>query len=383
MRRSDDSELDGLVKRAGPPKALAEQIAAWDGFAVLTRFDRPSGSWVFIALHDDTLGRPTGGTRLRSYASPAEALKDAQRLAEGMTHKWAAVGLPFGGGKAVIAPSRPLDSGERRGLLERYGRLLSSLGGSFTTGEDLGTTPDDMTELSRHTRHVMGLRDGASVDPGPYTARGVFHGILAALSHLDGEPAGDSPNRLSGRTVLVQGLGDVGTPLAGLLAAAGARLLLADLDPSRAEALGAEFDAGVVDADRAFDTPCDVLAPCAVGGVINPRTIPLLNCRAVAGSANNQLSEPADADRLHRSGVLYAPDYLINGGGALAFGLMELRPDLRAEEIFSRVERLGDSLVEVFAEAEARGESPLATVHRRVEDVLGGRRPLPDYGRHP
>lgn len=363
------------------PTAFADQIAAWDGLVVLTRFDRPTGSWVFIALHDETLGRPTGGTRMRSYGGPAEALDDAQRLAEGMTHKWAAVGLPFGGGKAVIAPPGPLDARQRRGLLERYGRLLASLGGIFTTGEDLGTTTDDMTEVSRHTRHVMGLRDGASMDPGPYTARGVFRGILAALTHMDGEPAGGGRARLSGQTVLIQGLGDVGTPLAGLLAAAGARLLLADLDPGRAESLGAELDAGIVAADRVFDTPCDVFAPCAVGGVINPRTIPLLECRAVAGSANNQLSEPADADRLHRRGILYAPDYLINGGGALAFGLMELRPDLGSEELFSRVETLGDSLVEVFGEAERRGESPLATVHRRVEDTLGGRRPLPDYGR--
>jgi leucine dehydrogenase len=380
MRRPDDSDLDGLTKRAGSPKSFADQIAAWDGLAVITRFDRPTGSWMLIALHDDALGPPTGGTRMRLYGGPAEALEDARRLAEGMTHKWAAVGLPFGGGKAVIAPPRPLDPGERRGLLGRYGRLLASLGGSFTTGEDLGTTPDDMTEISRQTRHVMGLRDGASTDPGPYTARSVFRGILAALRHLDGESAGDSPNRLSGRTVLIQGLGDVGTPLAGLLAAAGARLLLADLDPARVETLSAELDAEIVAADRVFDTPCDVFAPCAVGGVINPRTIPLLKCRAVAGSANNQLSEPADADRLHRRGVLYAPDYLINGGGALAFGLMELRPDLGAEEVFSRVETLGDSLAEVFGEAERRGESPLVTVHRRIEDVLGGRRPLPDYG---
>lgn len=383
MRRSHDSKPDGLVKRTGSPKAFVDQIAAWDGLAVISRFDRPTGSWMLIALHDDALGRPTGGTRMRLYEGPAEALDDARRLAEGMTHKWAVVGLPFGGGKAVIAPPGPLDAGQRRGLLERYGRLLSSLGGIFTTGEDLGTTTDDMTEISRHTRHVMGLRDGASVDPGPYTARGVYRGILAALTHLDGEPGGGSRARLSGQTVLVQGLGDVGIPLARLLAASGARLLLADLDRARAETLSAELDAGIVAADRVFDTPCDVFAPCAVGGVINSRTIPLLKCRAVAGSANNQLSEPEDADRLHRHGILYAPDYLINGGGALAFGLMELRPDLGAEEIFSRVETLGDSLVEVFGEAERGGESPLVTVHRRVEDVLGGRRPLPDYGRQP
>ena len=369
MRQPDDSEQDGLVKRDDHPKALAEQIAAWDGLAVLTHFDRPTASWVFVALHDDTLGRPTGGTRMRMYRSPAEALDDAQRLAEGMTHKWAAVGLPFGGGKAVIAPPGPLDAGERGGLLERYGRLLASLGGIFTTGEDLGTTTDDMTEIARHTRHIMGLRDGASADPGPYTARGVFRGILAALEHLDGEPAGGSRVRLSGRTVLVQGLGDVGTPLAGLLAAAGARLLLADLDPARAESLGAELDTGIVAADRVFDTPCDVFAPCAVGGVINPRTIPLLNCRAVAGSANNQLESAEDADRLHRRGILYAPDYVINSGAALVFGLAS-RGVAEPAELERRVATIGDLLTDLFRQARERRESPEGAAARHVQRIL-------------
>lgn len=365
------------------PNAFSNRIAAWDGLAVITRFDRPTGSWMLIALHDDTLGRPTGGTRMRVYADPADALEDAQRLAEGMTHKWAAVGLPYGGGKAVIAPPRPLESEERHGLLERYGRLLASLGGVFATGEDLGTTPDDMALVARHTRYVMGKPGGEPEDPGPYTSRGVFHGILAALAHLDGstgQPPGDGPPRLSGESVLIQGLGDVGTPLARQLSDAGARLLLCDLDSARAEALAAELDAEVVAPDRVFATPCDVFAPCAVGAVINRETIPLLRCRAVAGSANNQLAEPEDADRLHRRGILYAPDYLINGGGALAFGLMELHPGADDDEIFSRVEALGDSLIEVFDEAAERAESPLATTHRRVEEVLAGRRPLADYG---
>lgn len=364
-----------------PPREFIDCIADWDGLGVLTRFDRPSGAWVIVALHDDTLGCPTGGTRMRIYRSPADALVDAQRLAEGMTHKWAAIGLPFGGGKAVIAPPRMPEGEERRGLLRRYGHLLESLGGAFVTGEDLGTTPEDMGEVARHCAHVMGARTGGTVDPGPYTARGVYRGIVAALTHLDrpgatsrGEREVAGSPRLSGKTVLIQGLGDVGEPLAELLADAGARLLLSDLDARRAARIASELGAVIVAPDAVFETPCDVLAPCAVGGVINRRTIPLLECRVVAGSANNQLAEPADADRLHERGILYAPDYLINGGGALAFGLMELDPGASTTEIFSRVEALGDSLLDVFEEAARSEESPLATTQRRVEETLESRR---------
>jgi leucine dehydrogenase len=348
---------------------LQELIADWDGLAVVARHDRPTGAWMFIALHDDTLGRPTGGTRMKPYPSPTAALRDAMRLAEGMTHKWAAVGVPFGGGKAVIAPPGRLPPEERRALLLRYGGLVDSLHGSFSTGEDLGTTVEDMAVIAEATRHVMGAHggDGKPVDPGPFTARGVFRGIAAAVHHLDG-------GGLAGRTVLIQGVGDVGAPLARLLRTAGARLLLADLDGTRAAALAAELggepDCRVIPADEVFDTECDVYAPCAVGQVVNAETVPRLRCRAVAGSANNQLRDPAeDAGRLHRRGILYAPDYLINGGGALAFGSIELGvTDPR--ELFSRVEALGDSLSEIFAEAAERGESPLAATHRRVERVL-------------
>lgn len=349
---------------------LQDLIADWDGVAVVARRDQPTGAWMFIALHDDTLGRPTGGTRMKPYPSPTAALRDAMWLAEGMTHKWAAVGLPFGGGKAVIAPPGPLSGEERRGLLLRYGGLIDSLHGSFSTGEDLGTDVEDMAVIAEATRHVMGSHDGGDrkpIDPGPYTARGVFHGIAAAIHHVDG-------GGLAGRTVLIQGVGDVGAPLARLLRTAGARLLLADLDGGRAVGLAAELggepDCRVIPAEEVFDTDCDVYAPCAVGQVVNADTIPRLRCRAVAGSANNQLREPAaDADRLHRRGILYAPDYLINGGGALAFGLIELGvTDPR--ELFSRVEAHGDSLGEIFAEAAGRNESPLTATHRRVERAL-------------
>jgi len=347
-------------------------LEAWDGLGVVVHYDRPTGAWIFIALHDDTLGRPTGGTRLHAYPKPEEGLRDAMRLAEGMTHKWAAVGIDFGGGKAVLAVPGPIEGEARRGLLRRYGRLVHSLHGSFSTGEDLGTTPEDMAEIGSQTPFVMGGAgpDGLPLDPGPYTARGVFRGAAAAVRHA---LAGDG---LAGRTVLIQGLGDVGGPLARLLAGVGARLLVSDLDAARIAALAAELGDSTVEAvpaDAVYDTPCDVFAPCAIGGVLSRDTIPRLRCRVVAGSANNQLAEEADAERLVERGILYAPDYVINGGGALSFGLIELGetdPDL----LFARVEALGDSLGEIFREAAERGESPLRTSQRRVQQTLARRR---------
>ncbi len=332
---------------------------------VVIRHDAATGTWIFIALHDDRLGSPVGGTRMKSYASPVDGLRDAMRLAEGMTHKWAALGFDSGGGKAVLAIPGPLRSSDRRGLLRRYGRLVETLGGAFSTGRDLGTTDEDMLVLAEVTGHVHGVNReaGTAKDPGPFTAAGVLAALRATLGFAYGT------DRLDGRTVLVQGIGGVGDPLARKLAAAGARLLLCDLDTARVERLAAELQGEVVAADAVFDTPCDVFAPCALGAVLDARSVPLLRCRAVVGSANNQLAEDADADRLHARGILYAPDFIANGGGALAFGLMH-RGVTDEGLIAARLEGIGDSVREVFEEAAGRDESPLHAAHRRVERVL-------------
>ena len=345
---------------------LASMIEQWDGQAVVCQFDRQAQAWVFIALHDTTLGRPVGGTRMKVYQRPEDGLRDAMRLAEGMTHKWAVIDFPNGGGKAVLALSRPLEGEERVGLLERYAGLLRSLKGSFATGEDLGTTPEDMLVLARECDYVHGYEPdrGAVKDPGPVTAVGVFAGLKAAVRHQLGKP------ELEGVSVLVQGVGDVGAPLARFCAAAGARLLISDIEAPRAEALAAELKGEVVPADETYATPCDVYAPCAVGGTLNRETIPRLQCRIVAGSANNQLELPEDAELLHERDILYAPDYLINAGGALAFGLIAQGvPD--DEALLEQVRGLGAKLGEVFEEAAQRGESPAHAAHRRVMRVLG------------
>lgn len=354
---------------------LDELVREWDGVGVVLRYDQRTGTWIFIALHDDTLGRPTGGTRMATYPSPADGLRDAMRLAAGMTDKWAVAGVPFGGGKAVLAVPGPLAGDDRRGLLARYGALVESLQGAFATGEDLGTTPDDMAEIGRATRYVMGGHgeDGNPADPGPFTAHGVACALRATLHHLDGD---DDP---AGRRVLVQGVGDVGAPLARELAAAGAHLLLSDLDGERARRLAAELDqdgaeAEAVAAAAVYDTPCDVFAPCAVGAVLSPDTVPRLRCRAVVGSANNQLAGDEDAERLHRRGILYAPDYVANAGGAIAFAHLGQDRHAASAELMRRVEVIRPMLEEILTEAAERDESPLAAARRRVRRILDGAR---------
>jgi leucine dehydrogenase len=344
---------------------IEAQIEAWEGEAVVTRFDRATSSWIFIAIHNTTLGPAAGGTRMRTYANPAAGLADAMRLAAGMTAKWAVIGLPFGGGKAVLAVPEPLSGDARTGLLRVYGALLTSLHGSFQTGVDLGTTPEDMRVVAGTTRYVHGVDPvtGATDDPGPFTARGVVRGIEAALTVAFGSDA------LNDRSVLIQGVGDVGHPLARMLSDAGARVLVSDIDGDRARQVAAEVGGEIVEPAATFSTPCDVFAPCAVTGVINQETIQQLVCRVVAGSANAQLGEPADADRLHQRGILYAPDYVINGGGATAFGLMATGVD-DDQELKARVDDIRPTLEAIFAEAGERNESPFIASRRRVQTLL-------------
>jgi leucine dehydrogenase len=340
--------------------SLEELIAAWDGEAVVCRFDRPTASWIFIALHDLRPGPAAGGTRMKTYDHPTDALVDAQRLAEGMTHKWRGIGIERGGGKAVLSVPTDLETDARDGLLTRYARLVESLAGAFRTGCDLGVSPADMLHMSRDTRWVHGiLAGGRSLDPGPYTARGVRLGIEAAVERIFGNAS------LAGRSVLVEGLGAVGEPLARELSGLGAHLILSDLDAGRARRLGAELGAETTPSRKVLTTACDVYAPCAVGGTLTAETVPRLACRIVAGSANNQLGRPEDAELLHENGILYAPDYIVNSGGALIFGSMD--PDSPEAPAMEPLVVIGSRLREIFRHAAETDESPSATARRLIE----------------
>ena len=342
---------------------LESVLRGWDGEAVVARFDRESGAWIFIALHSTALGTPVGGTRMRVYPTPGEGLRDAQRLAESMTAKWATLEQPIGGGKAVMALPGPLAPDARRALLRRYGALVESLHGAFGTGEDLGTTPEDMAVIAEVTRYVHGITDGRVTDPGPFTARGVLRGIEAAVRAVLGR------DDLAGVSVLVQGVGDVGFPLAKELAEGGARVLVSDVDEGRIARAQSELGAVVVPPEAVADTECDVFAPCAIGGVLSAATVPRLACRIVAGSANAQLESPEDAARLHQRGIVYVPDYVVNAGGALAFALHG-RGQHDHEALLARMDQIGEIVDEVLAEAADERTTPLAAAARRVARVL-------------
>lgn len=333
-------------------------LVDWDGELVAMRFDQPTGSWMFVGLHSSVLGPGFGGTRMKVYEAPDDALRDVLRLSSAMTFKNAMADIPFGGGKSVLAvPSVPTGQ-TRRELMLRYADLIASLGGSCVTACDMNTTSPDMDVVAERCPYVMGTTEehGGSGTSAPDTAIGVFHGIRASLAHAFGS---DDP---SGRTIVVEGAGAVGGPLTDLLAEAGAKIVVADIDADRATAVAERVGADLVDPSTVFDTPCDVFSPCATGAVMNAETIPRLRCRVVAGAANNQLATPEDADRLASAGILYAPDYVVNAGGVLHLAGYE-RLGWTSEQMAARLAGIGDTLRGVFEAAERDGVTPEAAAN--------------------
>jgi leucine dehydrogenase len=357
----------GPVQERGDFERLIE---AWDGEQVLVRFDAPTGTWMIVCIHSRLRGPAAGGTRMKVYASPAETLRDAMRLAAGMTVKMAVADLPFGGAKAVLAvPALPTGPA-REELLLRYADAVVSLAGNFWTGCDMNTTPHDLDVMAARCPYLFGRSEatGGSGEPGPFTARGVFHGMRASLAHAFGSPD------VAGRTVLVQGVGSVGARLAELLAEAGARLVLTDVVRNRAAELARRLGARAVPADGALETDCDVYAPCALGGTLSPASIPRLRCRVVSGSANNQLATAADADRLHARGILYAPDFVINAGGVFRnVGTEALGWD--AARVEQALEGIGTTLTEIFARSEAAGISTARAAEALADSRLQAKAP--------
>lgn len=334
----------------------------WDGEEVIIRFDRPTGSWIIIAIHSTRLGPASGGTRMKSYPDLPAALHDALRLSQGMTYKYAAVDFAYGGGKAVLAVPPALAPDDRDGLLRRYGTLIRDLGGLFTTGADVGTSPAEMDIIGETGGAYVLCRSTGTGDPGPETAIGVFEGIRTTCRHAFGDDS------LTGRSFLVQGVGAVGGPLIERLHRAGARVRASDVDQTRTDELRRKLGVEIIPPDAVYDTPCDVFAPCALGGILNRDTIPRLRCRAVAGSANNQLDTPDDADRLRDRSILYAPDFVINSGGAVAIWGMERLGWSRSEAEARLVALITTTLDQTFALAEREGISTDAAA-RRIADA--------------
>ena len=342
-----------------------ELIRAWDGETAVIRRIPESRAWIFVCIHSTRLGPAGGGTRMKVYGAPAEALEDAMRLSAAMTRKLAIAGLPFGGGKAVIAVPEIPRGEERRTLLLRYGDLVESLGGTYRTSSDMNTGESDMDVIGERTRYVFGrsVAAGGSGNPAPPTAVGVYHGIRASLTHVFGS------DDLEERIILIQGAGGVGSELAGHLANAGAAVVVADIDRARAQDVAERVGGAAISADEIFGADCDVYAPCAVGGVLSAETIPRLRCRIVAGSANNQLAEPEAAELLHGRGILYAPDYVINAGGAIAIvGLEQL--GWSNSELGTALTRIGETLRQIYARADDSGTSTAAAAEALADERL-------------
>lgn len=308
-----------------------EQLAAHDHEQVIAFQNHAAGLCGFLAIHDTTLGPALGGVRIRHYADDREALADALRLSLAMTYKASLAELPCGGGKTVILLRPELRRAE---AFEALGRLIESLRGRYITGRDVGIGDDDLAAIARTTRYVAREPSPELGDISEHTAIGVWHGMRACL---------DSTGIKRARVAL-QGVGSVGLWLARILKREGMELIVADVDSARAAHAAQELGARVVAPEEILAAECDVLAPCALGGVVNSETIPHLRARILCGSANNILAGIADADELARRDILYAPDYLVNAGGLIrgAEYFLLHRPDSSASlaRIYERMKRL-------------------------------------------
>jgi leucine dehydrogenase len=342
-----------------------ELLRAWDGEEVVVRYDAPSGTWMFVCVHSTALGPAAGGTRMKTYGRPRDALADGLRLSSSMTRKNAVAGLPLGGGKAVLSVPEIPNGEARRSLLLRYADVVESLHGTYWTACDMNTSPADMDVLGERCSSVFGKTEAhnGSGTSAPATADGVFVGIRASAKHAFGT------DDLSGRTVLVQGVGAVGSILARLVTDAGARVIVTDVDEIRAKELAVEVDGDVVAPDDAIATECDVLSPNATGGVLSSESIPRLRCRIVAGAANNQLAEPKDAERFAERDILYAPDYVVNAGGIIHLASLEMLGET-VEERDARIATIGETVTEVVQIADVEHISTEQAADRIVQQRL-------------
>lgn len=329
--------------------------------------DRASGLKAVIAIHSTHLGPAAGGTRFWHYADSQAAITDALRLSRGMSYKNAMAGLPLGGGKGVVLA----DSGRKKTpeMLAAFGRAIQSLGGRYVTAEDVGMSDADMVSISRETRHVSGLpvADGGAAggDPGPFTARGVYLGIKAAAKHRLGVDS------MAGVHIAVQGIGSVGAGVVRLLAADGASLTLADMDMAKCNALASELGANIAPLDAIMTTKADIFSPNALGAILTAQSIATLDCAIVAGGANNQMATPADAQRLHDRGILYAPDYVINAGGIINVGL-EYIGNVTVDEVNQRIDLIPGRLHDIWTTSDVEN-IPAALVADKMAQKLIGR----------
>lgn len=332
-----------------------EQLAYFD--------DKETGLKAFIVVHDTTLGPGAGGCRMWPYESEMDALNDALRLSRGMSYKNAMAGLPLGGGKAVIIANSKTDKSEK--LFKAFGKCVEKMGGKYITAEDVGMTTEDMMIIASETEYVAGLPHGdhASGDPSPFTARGVFNGIKAAVKYKLGKDS------LDGLTVAVQGVGHVGLFLCEHLHNDGANILVSDIVQEHLDDAVEKYGARVVSPDEILSVKCDVLSPCALGAVLNDDTIPNLRTTIVAGGSNNQLANDTHGIRLMDRGILYAPDYVINAGGIINVS-GETSGNYDLGSINEKVDNIYDTLIHIFERADEEKRPTNVVADEMAEEIL-------------
>lgn len=332
---------------------------------ILLCHDGSVGLKAIIAIHDTTLGPATGGTRMWTYESELDAVEDALRLARGMTYKYAAAGINLGGGKCVIMGDPKKDKSEA--LFRALGRFINRLNGTYLTGEDVGTTLRDMEYIRMETPFVVTLpaHMGGAGPIGGATAVGTLQAMRACLKEVFGDDS------LKGRSVALQGLGVVGSEVIKLLIEAGAKVTITDIDAQKLEAMRRQYGVAVAAVDAIHTLPVDVYCPCALGGVINDRSLPEFHCRIIAGSANNQLKDPEqDGVEIERRGILYAPDYITNAGGTI-FDTDRINPGgFNAERAWANVRRIYETTAKVIETAKRERIPTYLAADRLAEERI-------------
>ncbi|HZS88576.1 MAG TPA: Glu/Leu/Phe/Val dehydrogenase dimerization domain-containing protein [Chloroflexota bacterium] len=347
-------------------ESILSYMAEYDYENLVFCQDTGVGLRAIIAIHDTTLGPAAGGCRMWTYATEMDAIEDALRLARGMTYKYAAAGVNLGGGKCVVVGNPATDKSEA--LFRALGRFIDRLGGTYMTGEDVGTTLRDMEYMRMETPYVITLPKelGGAGNIAPATARGTLQGMRAACIAAFGS------GELGGRSVALQGLGMVGKEVLALLRAEGAIVYVADLDGQRAEELAARHGATVVSPESIHSLDADIYSPCALGAVINDATIGQLRCKVVAGCANNQLARIEHGDLLQQRGIIYAPDYIINAGGAI-YDADRLQPGgFNQQRALEHVDRIFETMTNLIAISRREGISTARAADRLAEERLAG-----------
>lgn len=345
--------------------SIFEYMGHYDYENVLLCQDRDLDFKAIIAIHDTTLGPATGGCRMWQYESEMDAIEDALRLARGMTYKYAAAGVNLGGGKAVIIgdPGRR----DREPVFRLLGKFINRLGGKYITGEDVGTTLQDMEYIHMETEHVVTLPSylGGAGDIAPMTAFGVIRAMQACCMRVFGKDS------LEGRVVAVQGLGAVGHNAVEQLHALGARLVVSDIDVKKVNSMAAKYRVEMADPDAIYDADCDIFCPCALGGILNDNTLDRLKCRIICGSANNQLKEERHGDLLEEKRMVYAPDYIANAGGTIYDTDRLGSGGVNNERGKEKVSRIYENMEKVFEVADRDSIPTYVAADRMAEERIG------------